>query len=94
MAAKKQKEQQGTESSERSSIPTEAGDAEILRAMERAGSSAKELECMSCKIRIAGAKEVARFPCPQCGTEIVRCGKCRRIVARYICPKCGFEGPN
>ena len=94
MAAKKQEEQSKEEKSEAVEIPTEAGDTEALKAMEKVRSSAKELECTSCKIRIAGAREVSRFPCPQCGNEIIRCGKCRRIVSRYVCPKCEFEGPN
>ncbi|MDO8642492.1 MAG: zinc finger domain-containing protein [Candidatus Woesearchaeota archaeon] len=51
------------------------------------------IQCMSCKTNVAGAKDVTRFPCPKCGKEIIRCGKCRRIVAQYQCT-CGFLGPN
>lgn len=67
---------------------------EAAKQLESMGKSSKELECASCKTRIAGAVEITRFPCPQCGFEIIRCGKCRRIVAQYTCPKCGFVGPN
>jgi hypothetical protein len=35
----------------------------------------------------------ARFDCPECGTEIHRCAKCRKQSNLYECPDCGFRGP-
>ncbi len=72
----------------------EKQEKETLKQMEQMQQTSKELECLSCKIKIAGASEIARFPCPKCGAEIIRCGKCRRIVAQFTCSKCGFVGPN
>lgn len=34
------------------------------------------------------------FPCPKCGTPVVRTANERQIVAKYICKSCGFTGPN
>lgn len=48
--------------------------------------------CVSCGINVAGGN-AARFKCPDCGTLIFRCEKCRKQSNRYRCPGCGFEGP-
>ena len=51
-------------------------------------------KCISCGKSIVNDPSAVKFPCPNCGYEIVRCGKCRKEGIKYICPKCGFEGPN
>ncbi len=45
--------------------------------------------CVSCK---KDADKYVKFKCPKCGTEIVRCSKCRLIEIDYQCPKCDFKG--
>ncbi|MEM2115906.1 MAG: zinc finger domain-containing protein [Candidatus Woesearchaeota archaeon] len=52
------------------------------------------MKCISCGIETKNDVTATKFPCPQCGYEIVRCGKCRKKGTKYICPKCNFEGPN
>ncbi|MEO2154504.1 MAG: zinc finger domain-containing protein [Nanoarchaeota archaeon] len=49
--------------------------------------------CVSCKVKIINDTRATKFPCPECGTIIVRCGKCRKMGIPYKCPNCGFEGP-
>lgn len=49
-------------------------------------------QCVSCGINIAGIS-AARFDCPVCGTEIVRCKRCRKQSNLYSCPSCDFLGP-
>ena len=48
--------------------------------------------CVSCGINVAGMS-AATFDCPECGTEISRCAKCRKQSNLYECPDCGFRGP-
>ena len=50
--------------------------------------------CVSCGKSIKNDFTATKFPCPQCGHEIVRCGTCRTNGTKYVCPNCGFEGPN
>jgi predicted RNA-binding Zn-ribbon protein involved in translation (DUF1610 family) len=53
-----------------------------------------ELRCTSCNINVISEQDWVKFPCPNCGEEIiVRCSRCRRLGVRYKCKKCGFEGP-
>jgi len=49
-------------------------------------------QCVSCGIQTAGMN-AARFKCPDCGTTISRCSKCRKQSNLYECPDCGFRGP-
>jgi len=48
--------------------------------------------CVSCGINISGIN-AASFKCPDCGTQIYRCAKCRKQSNLYECPDCGFMGP-
>jgi hypothetical protein len=48
--------------------------------------------CVSCGIDIAGTN-AAGFKCPECGTQVYRCAKCRKQSNLYECPDCGFRGP-
>jgi len=48
--------------------------------------------CVSCGIDVAGTN-AAGFKCPDCGTQIYRCAKCRKQSNLYECPDCGFRGP-
>jgi len=47
------------------------------------------MECKSCG---AEFMKGAKFKCPECGKEIARCNKCKKLSVSYKC-KCGFEGP-
>ena len=49
--------------------------------------------CVSCKVKITNDTKASKFPCPHCGTLIVRCGKCRTLAVEWVCPNCGFKGP-
>ncbi len=49
-------------------------------------------QCVSCGINIAGMS-AASFNCPECGTRVHRCAKCRKQSNLYECPDCGFTGP-
>jgi len=49
--------------------------------------------CVSCGRNILAIKDSVVFKCPNCGSEIVRCGICRNKVVKYTCPVCGFSGP-
>jgi predicted RNA-binding Zn-ribbon protein involved in translation (DUF1610 family) len=49
-------------------------------------------QCVSCGIDVTG-ENAARFPCPDCGTEIARCETCRQQSTLYECDECGFRGP-
>ncbi|PSQ03844.1 RNA-binding protein [Halobacteriales archaeon QS_6_71_20] len=51
-----------------------------------------ERRCVSCGINVAGTS-AAMFECPDCGTSICRCAKCRKQSNLYECPDCGFRGP-
>jgi predicted RNA-binding Zn-ribbon protein involved in translation (DUF1610 family) len=55
-------------------------------------SEAVARHCVSCGITISGT-QAATFACPDCGTTISRCAKCRKQSNLYECPECGFEGP-
>jgi Zn-ribbon RNA-binding protein len=55
-------------------------------------SSQKVEYCTSCGIRLVEKGNV-KFPCPQCGVEIGRCGSCRQQGNVYTCPKCGYTAP-
>ena len=52
----------------------------------------QERSCVSCGISVTGTN-AARFKCPDCGTVIFRCSKCRKQINLYECPDCGFRGP-
>ncbi|MDD1676558.1 MAG: zinc finger domain-containing protein [Methanomicrobiales archaeon] len=49
-------------------------------------------KCTSCNAPLAeiGATE---FPCPEDGTLIRRCARCRQQSLAYTCATCGFRGP-
>ncbi|TRZ69018.1 MAG: DUF1610 domain-containing protein [Methanothrix sp.] len=49
-------------------------------------------KCISCGVTLAG-KGWVRFPCPECGTIINRCIRCRKQSNSYSCKSCGFTGP-
>ncbi|NLX49471.1 MAG: DUF1610 domain-containing protein [Methanospirillum sp.] len=49
-------------------------------------------KCTSCNAPLAEVGGTG-FLCPQCGTEIQRCYRCREQSIPYICPQCGFTGP-
>jgi predicted RNA-binding Zn-ribbon protein involved in translation (DUF1610 family) len=51
-----------------------------------------EYQCVSCGINVTGTN-AASFSCPDCGTDIHRCAKCRKQSNLYECPDCGFRGP-
>jgi len=43
---------------------------------------------------IASTNHSVEFRCPNCEKEqIIRCGKCRKLMIVWKCPNCGFEGP-
>lgn len=48
--------------------------------------------CVTCGIDISGTN-AASYACPQCGTQLHRCGTCRKQSNQYECPDCGFLGP-
>ena len=52
-----------------------------------------ELLCISCKTKITNDTKSTKFPCPECGEIIIRCGKCRKLGTKWICKNCGTEGP-
>ena len=60
--------------------------------MSESDTSAESRHCVSCGITISGTN-AATFACPECGTHISRCAKCRKQSNLYECPDCGFEGP-
>ncbi|MFA6530917.1 MAG: zinc finger domain-containing protein [Candidatus Micrarchaeia archaeon] len=45
--------------------------------------------CITCG---RNTRKFAEFPCPTCGTKIVRCYDCRENKNEYKCA-CGFMGP-
>ncbi|XVH31783.1 HVO_2753 family zinc finger protein [Haloferacaceae archaeon DSL9] len=49
-------------------------------------------KCVSCGIKVSGMN-AASFNCPECGTRVHRCAKCRKQSNLYECPDCGFRGP-
>jgi predicted RNA-binding Zn-ribbon protein involved in translation (DUF1610 family) len=51
-----------------------------------------ERRCVSCGINVSGMS-AASFDCPDCGTTVHRCAKCRKQSNLYECPDCGFRGP-
>ena len=51
-----------------------------------------ERRCVSCGINVAGTA-AATFKCPDCGTQISRCAKCRKQSNLFECRDCGFRGP-
>ena len=55
-------------------------------------TAAEARHCVSCGITISGT-QAATFACPDCGTVISRCSKCRKQSNLYECPDCGFAGP-
>ena len=50
-------------------------------------------ECTSCGRNLDAADTFVVFDCPDCGTEIARCDRCKKLANDYECPECGFEGP-
>jgi Zn-ribbon RNA-binding protein len=59
---------------------------------EKKMPSQKVEYCTSCGIRLVEKGNV-KFPCPQCGAEIGRCGSCRQQGNVYKCHKCGYTAP-
>lgn len=55
-------------------------------------SSRKVEYCTSCGVHLV-EKGCVKFPCPECGHEIGRCGSCRQQGNVYTCPVCGFQAP-
>ena len=49
-------------------------------------------KCISCGVALTGVGGT-RFPCPNCGTVIARCNKCKKQSNVYTCKACGFAGP-
>jgi predicted RNA-binding Zn-ribbon protein involved in translation (DUF1610 family) len=49
--------------------------------------------CASCGRDISVIGDSVIFKCPNCGDEIVRCGKCRIKGTEFQCHACGFVGP-
>ncbi|MBN1168099.1 MAG: DUF1610 domain-containing protein [Methanospirillaceae archaeon] len=49
-------------------------------------------KCTSCNAPLA-LEGATRFGCPACGTDIMRCYRCREQSIEYVCPTCGFRGP-
>ncbi|MCL4372469.1 zinc finger domain-containing protein [Candidatus Parvarchaeota archaeon] len=49
--------------------------------------------CISCERNISIIDDSVVFNCPNCGTKISRCGKCRGRGVNYTCKVCGFVGP-
>ena len=48
------------------------------------------MKCVSCnKETIKSIK----FPCPEWGTQLMRCEKCRTLSIEYGCQKCEYRGP-
>lgn len=43
---------------------------------------------------VTNDKGAVTFPCPECGTTIIRTRNERQNVVKYTCPQCGFTGPN
>jgi len=57
-------------------------------------SRSVEKRCISCNEEISMIEGSTVFMCPNCGeVEIVRCGRCRKLMRPWKCPNCGFEGP-
>lgn len=50
-------------------------------------------ECTSCGRNLDAAESFVIFDCPECGTEIARCDRCKNLATEYECPECGFTGP-
>ncbi|MDH3353371.1 MAG: zinc finger domain-containing protein [Nanoarchaeota archaeon] len=48
------------------------------------------MRCISCNKETSKS---VKFPCPECGKELLRCDKCRSLSIEYKCPKCGHKGP-
>ncbi|MFB6114956.1 MAG: zinc finger domain-containing protein [Candidatus Nanohalobium sp.] len=50
-------------------------------------------ECTSCGRNLEAADTFVIFDCPDCGTPIARCDRCKKLSSDYECDECGFEGP-
>ncbi|HIH14041.1 MAG TPA: RNA-binding protein [Nanoarchaeota archaeon] len=48
--------------------------------------------CISCKKSTVNDGGAIAIACPQCSTELIRCGQCRKTAVSYKC-KCNLEGP-
>lgn len=53
----------------------------------------KKQECTSCGRNLEAAEKFVKFPCPDCGETMARCGRCKNLSNNYECPECGFSGP-
>lgn len=49
-------------------------------------------ECSTCGKNVEAAESFTVFPCPECGEDIARCGRCKKLKNRYTC-ECGHAGP-
>ncbi|HKZ49708.1 MAG TPA: zinc finger domain-containing protein [Candidatus Nanoarchaeia archaeon] len=49
--------------------------------------------CISCKKAAENDRAAASFSCPNCSSEIIRCGSCRQSSAPYVCSCKEFKGP-
>ncbi len=49
--------------------------------------------CNSCGRNIVAVENSVTFKCPNCSSQIARCGKCRSRGVQYACRVCGFLGP-
>ncbi|MFB6265503.1 MAG: zinc finger domain-containing protein [Candidatus Nanohaloarchaea archaeon] len=50
-------------------------------------------ECITCGKNLDAAESFVVFPCPECGEEIARCRRCKKLRNRYECGSCGLTGP-
>ncbi|MFB6209333.1 MAG: zinc finger domain-containing protein [Candidatus Nanohaloarchaea archaeon] len=50
-------------------------------------------ECTSCGRNLSAADSFVEFKCPECGENLARCDRCKKLASDYECPECGFEGP-
>ena len=48
--------------------------------------------CVSCGQGLVG-KGSTLFPCPNCDSEVGRCGDCREQAVHYACVGCSHPGP-
>ncbi len=50
-------------------------------------------ECTSCGRNLSAVEEFVEFSCPECGEDLARCDRCKKLARGYECPECGFSGP-
>lgn len=49
-------------------------------------------ECITCGKNLEAAESFVVFACPECGNDIARCSRCKKLRNEYTC-ECGFTGP-